>query len=121
MAWRLPDGYRPIGAPMIAADCRPSEILVVRRRPPSRWGEHLVETVRAAGYDELPPERDWLHFRPRSSWWHGIGRHARLRSQSLHVRLEADRTAARGLLVGLVLPHLEPSLARLGAMYVPRG
>jgi hypothetical protein len=105
VAWRLPDDLDAF---------RLGELVVVPHEPEPACVQRAAEQVLTAGYDALPAAGDWLHFRPRSAWWHGIGRHARLRDGALHLRL-----CEEGLLrfTGVLLARLERELPALGTVH----
>jgi hypothetical protein len=115
MVWRLPDGYAPAAAPV--RGFRLGELVLVPDGPvPLRW-ERLAARVTRAGYVPLEAAPGWLQFRPRSTWLQGVARHARLRDQRLHLRLDDDGGWLRAHFAGLLTAGLERDLARLGTLY----
>ena len=115
MDWRPPDGYAPAAAP--ASGFRLGELVLVPDGPvPLRW-ERLATRVTRAGYVPLEAAPGWMQFRPRSTWLRGVARHARLRDQRLHLRLEDHDGWVRAHFAGLLLATLERELARLGTLY----
>ena len=119
MAWRPPDGLVPIPPP-VSDGFRLGEVVVVAHETEAVTAAHLAAHVVEAGYKALPGTEDWQHFRPLSSVWHGIGRHARLRGRDLHVRALRNRVGGgRIYAVGLLTAALERNLGLLGTVYVP--
>jgi hypothetical protein len=104
VAWRRPDGLDGY---------RLGELVVVPHEAGADCARRAAEHVLTSGYEPLPAAGVWLHLRPRSAWWHGIGRHARLRDRSLHLRV-----AEGGALhfTGVLLASLERELAALGTV-----
>ena len=115
MAWLPPDGYAPAEA--LTRGFRLGELVLVPEGPvPLRW-ERLSTSVTRAGYDPLEGAPGWLQFRPRTTLLQGIARHARLRDQRLHLRLEEGDGRLHAHFAGLLLASLERDLARLGTLY----
>ena len=104
MAWRLPEGTDAF---------RLGELVVVPHEPGPACADRATAQVLTSGYEVLPGFGDWLHFRPRSAWWHGIGRHARLRDRTLHVRIGEGGALH---FTGVLLASLERDLPALGTV-----
>jgi hypothetical protein len=128
IAWLPPDGFIALPAPSPGDGFRLGEVVVVAHETEAATAEHLAEHVVEAGYEALPGTEDWQHFRPLSVWWHGIGRHARLRRRDLHVRASRARPSGSGrpsgggvriYAAGLLTAALEHRLGLLGTLYVP--
>jgi hypothetical protein len=120
MGWPRPERLVPLRPPRDPDAYRLGELVVIVRPPARRSRDELVAWVTRAGYEALEGTPDWQHFRPRSAWWNGIGRHARLRTSELHLRVDGEPGGGQRIrAVGLLTGSVEHLLATVGALYAP--
>jgi hypothetical protein len=118
--WQPSEVLVPAAVPTDQEAFRLGEVVVVVPPPGAASRDEMTFWVTAAGYDALAGTPDWQHFKPCSSWWRGVRRHARLRVSDLHLRVEDEgHDGHRIRAVGLLTCALEQRLAALGAIYVP--
>jgi hypothetical protein len=120
VSWRRSEQLVPAAVPADGAGFRLGELVVVVPPPGGASRDELAVCVTGAGYEALTGTPDWQHFRPRSVWWHGVRRHARLRLSDLHLSVAGEAHGGhRVRAVGLLTGALEQRFAALGAIYVP--
>jgi hypothetical protein len=108
----------PVGPPPDGGGFRLGEVVLVAGRSRGLSAHRLGECIVQSGYDRLGAGDGCLHFRPRTTWRAGIGRHACLRRRDLLV-LPARDARGRFHLVGLLTAPLERRLRALGELYTP--